>query len=165
MVVLALPAKLAVIIPALKFPLPSLLTKVLGVLFGVAAAISCAIEAIVDELTPPILFDEAVMLDLTKAVVAICVVLVPSAGVGAVGIPVKVGDARFAFKSNAVCVAVVIFVESVNIFALKTLAVSAKEPLAAAASAFTFSAEYKPSATQFKSSKFTEFNLYNESTA
>ena len=41
-----------------------------------------------------------------------------------------------------------IFVESVNILARKTLAVSAKEPLAVAASAFTFSAEYKPSVTQ-----------------
>ena len=62
---------------------------------------SCAISTMVDELTPPILFDEVVMLVLTKAVVAICVLLVPSAGVGAVGIPVKAGDAKLAFKSNA----------------------------------------------------------------
>ena len=67
--VLALPAKLpvtfpvnvAVIVPALKFPLPSLFTKVLGVLFAVADAMSLAIEVIVEELTPPILFDEVGM--------------------------------------------------------------------------------------------------------
>jgi hypothetical protein len=54
---LALPAKLAVIVPALKLPLPSLFTKVLGVLFAVAEAISLAMFVIVDELTPPILLD------------------------------------------------------------------------------------------------------------
>ena len=97
-----LPVNDAVTVPALKLPVPSLLTNVLGVLFGVAAAIVEAISAIVEELTPPILFDEAVMLVLTKAVVAICEVLVPSAGVGAMGVPVKVGDTKFAFKSNAV---------------------------------------------------------------
>jgi len=75
---LALPDKLAVIVLALKLPLASLLTNVLGLLFGVASAMSCAIMAIVDELTPPILLDEAVILVLTKAVVAICVLLVPS---------------------------------------------------------------------------------------
>ena len=31
---------------------------------------------------------------LTKAVVAICIVLVPAAAVGAVGVPVRAGDAR-----------------------------------------------------------------------
>ena len=41
--VLALPAKLAVIIPALKLPFSSLFTKVLGVLVEVADARSVAI--------------------------------------------------------------------------------------------------------------------------
>ena len=99
--VLALPDNSADIVPALKLPLPSRLTNVLGVLFGVAAAIVTSICAIVEELTPPILLDEAVILVFTNAVVAICVLLVPSAGVGAVGIPVKAGDAKFAFKSKA----------------------------------------------------------------
>jgi len=181
-VVLALPAKLAVIIPELKFPLASLLTKVFAVLLEVAAAISAAIEAMVEELTPPILLDEAVILERTKAAVAISVPLAASIGVGAFGLPVKVGEAKFAFKFNAFCVAVLIglfkslvlltFVilalilfESVNIFALKILAVSAKEPLAEAASAFTFSAENKPNVTQFELSKFGAFNLYIESTS
>ena len=55
---------------ALKFPLPSLLTKVFAVLLDVAAAISAAIVVIVEELTPPILFDELVILETTNAVVA-----------------------------------------------------------------------------------------------
>jgi len=37
----------------------------------------------------------------TNAVVAICVVLVPFAAVGAVGIPLKPGDSRAAFRVNA----------------------------------------------------------------
>ena len=51
-----MPAKLAVIIPALKFPLPSLLTKVLPVLFDVAALIVVLMAPTVEELTPPTLF-------------------------------------------------------------------------------------------------------------
>ena len=43
---------------------------------------------------------------ITNAVVAICVVLVANAAVGALGIPVKLGEAKGAFKSNAACVAV-----------------------------------------------------------
>jgi hypothetical protein len=38
----------------------------------------------------------------TKAVVAICVVLVPGVAVGAAGTPVKVGLAMFAFRFAAV---------------------------------------------------------------
>ena len=90
--VLALPAKLAVIIPALKLPLLSLFTKVLGVFVEVAEATAAAILVIVDELTPPILLDELVILELTKAAVATSVPLAASVGVGAVGDPVKVGD-------------------------------------------------------------------------
>jgi hypothetical protein len=40
------------------------------------------------------------------AVVAICVLLVPANAVGAVGVPVNVGEARLALRSNAVWVAV-----------------------------------------------------------
>ena len=89
---LALPAKLAVTIFALKFPLLSLFTKVLGVLFAVADAISLAIAVIVEELTPPILFDEVVILELTKAAVATSVPFALSKGVVDVGVPVKEGD-------------------------------------------------------------------------
>ena len=38
----------------------------------------------------------------TNAVVATCVVSVPAAAVGAVGVPVSAGDARGAFRSSAV---------------------------------------------------------------
>ena len=117
-VVLELPAKLAVIIPALKLPLPSLLTIVLGVLSEVAEAILLAIVVIVEELTPPTVFTlgksavppkspanriiplsvavapvaELVIWARTKAVVATCVLLASEAGVGAVGVPVNDGD-------------------------------------------------------------------------
>jgi len=40
--------------------------------------------------------------EVTKAVVAICVVLVPSVAVGAVGTPVRAGLARLAFRLSAV---------------------------------------------------------------
>ena len=39
----------------------------------------------------------------TNSVVAICVVEVVETAVGAIGIPVNVGEASVAFKSNAVC--------------------------------------------------------------
>ncbi len=42
----------------------------------------------------------------TNSVVAICVVLVPNAAVGAAGVPVKVGEASGDLRSNADCVAV-----------------------------------------------------------
>lgn len=56
--------------------------------------------------------------------VAICVVFVPSAAVGAIGVPVNVGDALFAFKAIAAIFAVMlavfaaIFVVLVVIFVL-----------------------------------------------
>ena len=90
--VLALPANEAVIMLALKSPVPSLLTIVLGILVDVAEATAAAIFAIVEALTPPILPDEAIILELTKAAVATCVLLDSSAGVGAVGLPVKEGE-------------------------------------------------------------------------
>jgi hypothetical protein len=99
---LALPAKLAVTIFALKFPLPSLFTKVLGVLFAVADAMSLAIAVIVEELTPPMLFDEVVILELTKAAVANSVPLALSKGVVAVGAPVKEGDTIVLFVKVSV---------------------------------------------------------------
>ena len=142
-VVLALPAKLpvtfpvtlpktspdkeAVIVPALKLPLASLLTNLLAVLVDVAAVIVASIAVIVEAVTPPTLFTVGASavppkslvnfnipfvpefasttvfdkLAWTNAVVAICVSLVPLEAVGACGIPVKVGEAKFAFKSNA----------------------------------------------------------------
>ena len=46
-------------------------------------------------------FETAVLIsELTKAVVAICVLLSPEVGVGAVGVPVKAGEANGAFKAN-----------------------------------------------------------------
>ena len=77
---------------ALKLPLPSLSTKVLGVLVEVADAIALAIFVIVEELTPPILFEELVILETTKAAVATSVPLAASVGVVAVGVPVNEGD-------------------------------------------------------------------------
>ena len=113
-----LPVNDAVTVPALKLPLPSLLTNVFTVLLEVAAATVVLIVAIVEEFTPPTVFtvgDSAVPpkspasfiiplsvavapvaeLDIwarTKAVVAICVSLASAAGVVAVGVPVKEGD-------------------------------------------------------------------------
>ena len=106
--VLALPAKLAVIIPALKLPLPSLFTKELGVFVEVADAMSLAIAVIVEELTPPILFDELVILETTKAAVATSVLFAASDGVGAVGFPVNVGDTIVLFVKDSVPVKVAI---------------------------------------------------------
>ena len=64
----------------------------LAVLLEVAEAIALAIFVIVEELTPPILFEELDILETTKAAVATSVPVAASAGVGAVGVPVKVGD-------------------------------------------------------------------------
>ena len=57
---------------------------------------------IVEELTPPILFDEAVILETTKAAVAISVLIALEAGVGAVGVPVKEGDSMVLFVNVSV---------------------------------------------------------------
>ena len=46
-------------------------------------------EAIVDELTPPILLDDAVILDSTKEAVATSVLVAKSDGLAAVGFPVR----------------------------------------------------------------------------
>ena len=51
-------------------------------------------------------FTAASMAVFTKAVVAICVVLVPEAAVGDVGVPVNVGEANAALAFNAVIMAV-----------------------------------------------------------
>ena len=64
----------------------------LAVLLEVAEAIALAMLVIVEELTPPILFEELDILETTKAAVATSVPVAASAGVGAVGVPVKVGD-------------------------------------------------------------------------
>jgi hypothetical protein len=58
----------------------------------VAEATSAAMLVIVEELTPPILLDEAVILEFTNDAVATSVLLAVSAGVVAVGVPVKDGD-------------------------------------------------------------------------
>ena len=52
----ALPIKLAVILPALKFPLPSRFTIVLGVFKFVAALANTSAVWIVEELDPPTVF-------------------------------------------------------------------------------------------------------------
>ena len=51
----------------------------------------------------------------TKAVVAICVSFVPSCGVGAVGVPVKEGDAVIALKAIALIFAVMLAVFAVTL--------------------------------------------------
>jgi len=50
--------------------------------------------------------------EVTNAVVAICVVLVPEVAVGARGIPVSVGDAKGAFASKAVCKPLVLAIDN-----------------------------------------------------
>ena len=119
------PNKFAVIFPALKLPLASLLTIVLFVLASVAAFAKIVAVFILEELDPPTLFTVGksavppkslvncnlpfevvvasgvapfVMLAATNAVVAICVVLVPAIAVGAFGVPVNSGEAKGAFK-------------------------------------------------------------------
>ena len=114
----AVPLNVPVIVPVEKPPLLSLLTIVFGVLSDVAEFTAEATVVIVDELTPPTLFTvgasaeppkslvncnlpftnavasgviEPVTCAATKAVVAICVELVPGAAVTAVGVPVKAG--------------------------------------------------------------------------
>jgi len=68
----------------------------------VAEAISLAIFVIVDELTPPILFEELDILELTKAAVATSVLFAASTGVVAVGDPVNVGDTIVLFVKVSV---------------------------------------------------------------
>jgi len=68
----------------------------------VAEAISLAMFVIVDELTPPILLDELVILELTKAAVATSVLFAASKGVVAVGDPVNVGDTIVLFVNVSV---------------------------------------------------------------
>jgi hypothetical protein len=114
----AVPLKVPVIVPVEKPPLLSLLTIVFAVLSDVADNTDDATVVIVDEITPPTLFtvgasaeppkslanfkipfavavasgaDEFVILDLTKAVVAICVELLDASAVIAVGVPVNAG--------------------------------------------------------------------------
>ena len=64
----------------------------LAVLLEVAEAIALAMLVIVDELTPPILFEELEILETTNAAVATSVPVADSAGVGAVTVPVNEGD-------------------------------------------------------------------------
>ena len=47
-----------------------------------------------------------VIAEFTKAVVANCAVLVPTVAVGAVGVPVKAGDAKGAFDAKAFVIVV-----------------------------------------------------------
>lgn len=54
-------------------------------------------------------------IEVTKAVVAICVVLVPAAAVGAVGVPVKEGEAIVALKAISFVLAVILAVFEVTI--------------------------------------------------
>jgi len=96
-----------------------------AVILAVFAAINVGNVEIVDELKPPTLFTTgavaippksfdnctlpftvvdasgvaAVVAAVTNAVVASCVVLVPAAGVGAVGVPVNAGDAIVALNA------------------------------------------------------------------
>ena len=123
----AVPNKLAVIVPAEKSPFASLFTIVLFVLLAVEAFAKTSAVCIVKELDPPTLFTVGasavpprsfanisfplvvvvasgvvllVMLAATKAVVAICVEISPVLAVGAVGVPVKAGELNGAFKSK-----------------------------------------------------------------
>ena len=123
-----LPVKDAVIFPALKLPLGSLLTNVLTVFVAVAALIVVFIVAMVEEITPPTLFTvgkSAVppksfanfimpfavvvagvaafdILESTKAAVATSVLLASAAGLVAVGLPVKFGETIVLFVKVSV---------------------------------------------------------------
>ena len=115
---LAVPLKVPVIVPVEKPPLPSRLTIVFDILSDVAEFTDDATVVIVDDKTPPTLFtvgasavppksfanfmiplvvevasgaDEFVILDFTKAVVAICSSFEEDIGVTAVGVPVNAG--------------------------------------------------------------------------
>jgi hypothetical protein len=141
----AVPLKVPVIIPVEKLPAPSLLTIVLGVFEEVAELTAEAILVIVDELTPPTLFTVGISAvppkslvnfkiplivndasdapdpptnAATKAVVANCVELVPGKAVGAVGVPVKEGDAIVALNNISAVFAVILFVLAVIEFVL-----------------------------------------------
>jgi hypothetical protein len=64
-------------------------------------------EALIETVPVPPKFTHALMLfvgmaAVTKAVVAIWVVFVPAVAVGAVGVPVNAGEARFALRLSAV---------------------------------------------------------------
>ena len=114
----AVPLNVPVMVPVEKSPLLSLLTIVLGVLVEVAELTAEATVVIVDDETPPTLFtvgnsavppkslvnlkipfvvavasdtDAFVILALTNAVVAICVELLDTSAVIAVGVPVNAG--------------------------------------------------------------------------
>lgn len=64
--------------------------------------VDCPLGWLLDTTTsvPPLTPESAVC---TNAVVAICVVLVHAAAVGALGVPVRVGEANGAFAFNVVC--------------------------------------------------------------
>jgi hypothetical protein len=151
----AVPLKVPVIIPVEKLPVPSLLTIVLGVFKEVAELTDDAILVIVDEPTPPTLFTVGIsavppkslvnfkipfIVDdasdapepptkaATKAVVATCVELVPGKAVGAVGVPVKDGDAIVALNNISaefiVILVVLAAMEFVLLVILEVLAVT-----------------------------------------
>jgi hypothetical protein len=115
---LAVPLNVPVIVDAEKLPLPSLLTIVFDVFDDVAESTFDATVVMVEELTPPTVLtigeaalppkspanciipfeievasdtDAFVILALTNAVVAICVVLFDTSAVTAVGVPVNDG--------------------------------------------------------------------------
>ena len=136
------PIEFALIVPALKLPLPSLLTTAFAKFAFVAVPKAFTVAAILSFVFPPtlittgllalpprslanIIFPLVVVVAsatelvmepeasakalATYAVVANLVLLsfnacvTPVAPVGKTGSPVKVGEAKFAFKSNAVC--------------------------------------------------------------
>lgn len=65
-------------------------------------------SGVAEALMPDCTLDDTIFC--TKAVVAICVLFVPSCGVGAVGVPVKEGDAIVALKAMALVFAVILAV-------------------------------------------------------
>ncbi len=82
-------------------PPKSFVSLILPFTLAVASGVA---DAAIPEATPA---DKAAC---TNSVVAICVVFVPSAAVGAIGVPVNVGDALFAFNAIAAIFAVILAV-------------------------------------------------------
>jgi hypothetical protein len=72
----------------------------------------------------------------TKAVVASCVVLVATAAVGAVGVPVSAGDAKFALRLSAVVTNAVVAICVVLVAAVAVGAVGVPVSAGDASAAF-----------------------------
>ena len=95
----------AAVYPVNTLPITAELVKVAAlpvlVTSPVKSALVTTVVAFPDEVTIPVKLALVVFAAVTNAVVASWVVFVPDTAVGARGVPVNVGEAKGAFKSNA----------------------------------------------------------------